>query len=561
MIALAPSGFPVLVDTPHGELHCIHGPATVDYDALGYWLAQGCRSPVPVRQGFAACLVRANHVVAAVATRMEVALFYSLSGTTLHISPRPRDLIMSLRQPPPLSITKLADMACLYDEPSTTVFEGIDRVPLGHALEWTTGELPQVRRWFDPTPSTERRYAARDAPRQMRAELRAAVAASLPESGPIAATLSGGLDSSIVVALAADLLSGAERHVFTATHVPLPGTADLSTRWEASDDRYARHFCAVTDGVSYTAIRNDVRVSPLQAVRGLFDESWYPMMNPANMVWISAIHDWARALGTSVVLTGTSGNATFSRSRGGLLHELVSDRRAAATLSQLSARLRAGEPLAAVLRAGGAALKTAVGGVSMPSGASPFAANLPYLPERASAAALDHVTTLDDRSPVIGDRWRRFVMRDASVALPWSLLPGPWWSDPFTDPSVIELALQLPTEAWMAGGLDRGLARAAAEGLVPDLVRLRTSRGAQAADVGYWYRGHIDEYEAVLEDMRRSATVRGFLDVERIARALAPGLPEGAEATFWEWTVGRGIGLGAFCTWYEERTDQVRRAQ
>jgi asparagine synthase (glutamine-hydrolysing) len=88
-----------------------------------------------------------------------------------------------------------------------TMFEGIQKLPPAHMAIWEGGQLRLERYWRLPIgsgrlePGTERGALAA----QLRGRLEDAVAACLVSDVPVGAFLSGGLDSSIVVALMARL--------------------------------------------------------------------------------------------------------------------------------------------------------------------------------------------------------------------------------------------------------------------------------------------------------------------------------------------------------------------
>jgi asparagine synthase (glutamine-hydrolysing) len=85
-----------------------------------------------------------------------------------------------------------------------TMFEGIRKLPAGHMLTWDATAGVRVRPWWDFPPQGEAPADAHDLPSAkaaLRARLEDAVAATMVSDVPVGAFLSGGLDSSLVVAL------------------------------------------------------------------------------------------------------------------------------------------------------------------------------------------------------------------------------------------------------------------------------------------------------------------------------------------------------------------------
>jgi asparagine synthase (glutamine-hydrolysing) len=562
-LRLVGAGWRDLSSPPARRAAVVHGPAACDASALPEWLIRGCPTArIPVRQGFAVALETADGAVhAASSSRLELTLYYCVLGDTLLCAAHPRDLLVALPAPPPLSVGKLADLMVLHDDPSTTVFSGVRRLPTGHRLIFCPGDRqPRVDRWFRPEPARQR-LRPNEAADRMRETIRDAVSHSLPTSGEPAAMLSGGLDSSMVVATAASLLGG-ERTIHTVTHVPLPGTGDPSSVWEADDGPYARRMAAALPGATWRPLVNEAGTSPLEAALRAFPQTWTPVLNPANMVWITQAIAFAEGISAPLLLTGATGNGPFSRGSAGVLRQMARERQVDPLLRQLAARVGTTASVRAALQAMArelappallAARRRLMGKAASPR-ESWFVRQLPLRAEQLSDEGRAQLGRFTEPAQAIeAADWAAFLLRDASLALVGQALSDRvWWSDPLSDPEVTLLALSLPHEAWVPDGVDRGLARLAAQGLVPDDIRLRQSRGAQAADVGQWMAGKESAYQDALDRIRASAAAPQFLDVAALVRALDQGLPTGPEAMRWEATHGRALGLGLFACWYED---------
>ena len=91
-----------------------------------------------------------------------------------------------------------------YPTGVSTGFEDISWLPAGHSLTVTPEALRMHRAWRpDPAQVGQRRCSATDAAATLRGLLEDAVRNRLPADGPVAAHLSGGLDSSAIVVMAA----------------------------------------------------------------------------------------------------------------------------------------------------------------------------------------------------------------------------------------------------------------------------------------------------------------------------------------------------------------------
>jgi asparagine synthase (glutamine-hydrolysing) len=93
-------------------------------------------------------------------------------------------------------------LAFLYTPADASIFNGIRKLPPGHLLRWRDGRLSLRRYWALPADESFT-GTVEDAADRLTAVLSEAVTAHLVSDVPLGALLSGGLDSSLVVALMA----------------------------------------------------------------------------------------------------------------------------------------------------------------------------------------------------------------------------------------------------------------------------------------------------------------------------------------------------------------------
>jgi len=87
-----------------------------------------------------------------------------------------------------------------------TVYQGIYKLPAGHTLVWENGKAT-IQRYWDYSYQPKLNGDENDLAEELRVRLREAVRMRLISEVPLGAHLSGGIDSSIVVALMAELSS------------------------------------------------------------------------------------------------------------------------------------------------------------------------------------------------------------------------------------------------------------------------------------------------------------------------------------------------------------------
>ena len=95
-----------------------------------------------------------------------------------------------------------------YTPADRSIFSGIAKLPPAHTALLQDGALSLRRYWTLPTGGAERRISVQDATAQIRGELREAVRLRLESDVPLGVFLSGGIDSSVVVACMREVTSG-----------------------------------------------------------------------------------------------------------------------------------------------------------------------------------------------------------------------------------------------------------------------------------------------------------------------------------------------------------------
>jgi Asparagine synthase len=97
---------------------------------------------------------------------------------------------------------------------------------------------------------------------------------------------------------------------------------------------------------------------------------------------------------------------------------------------------------------------------------------------------------------------------------------GVEWRDPMGDRRLLERLLRLPLSAFRVGNRPRGLARELGRGLLPDNVRLRRTRAAQASDQAAWFPLRAADYGRAFQSIRESATCAQFMDTASLGSLL-----------------------------------------
>jgi asparagine synthase (glutamine-hydrolysing) len=423
-----------------------------------------------------------------------------------------------------------------------TLFQGVFRVPPAHVLvARTDGRLTVERTWSWDRSTARPRGAGRGHEAEwvdrFREVFTTAVRDRLVGDDPIAAELSGGVDSSSVVAVAAAELAAAGRPAPALFSITFPGTP-------ADERPYSR---AVAERVGTVA--HELEHHPLGPAH--YDAEQARTLLPAgppNLAMHRAHLLLTAQLGSTAVLTGQGGDEWLTGSAYALADDLRRLR-----LRGLRSRARgdraewpARSPLHQIVRDGVLPL---VGGRHRR--ALPLDVLTPSF--RAEVGLEDRLALPPLRGPVrateaiaaILDHGTPVHIAEQAERLATSL--GVELRTPFDDRRVVELALALPEELRRRDGLTRWVVREALAGLLPPAVLARRDKANLVHVV-------VDELEAqggrALFD-RSALAEAGWLDLD-LLRAAYPEILANRRA-------GRGHRL-TWAAWNAVRVDSWLRS-
>jgi asparagine synthase (glutamine-hydrolysing) len=116
------------------------------------------------------------------------------------------------RELDPASLSKYLAYECV---PSPhCIFKGIQKLPAGHTLTWQPGQARRRQYWDIKFPATHVQRSEGEIAEELRERLKEAVRLRLISDVPLGVFLSGGIDSSSVVALMAELRPAAQIKTF-----------------------------------------------------------------------------------------------------------------------------------------------------------------------------------------------------------------------------------------------------------------------------------------------------------------------------------------------------------
>ena len=449
-------------------------------------------------------------------------------------------------------------LALLPMGPAQTLFRNIQKLPPGHLLTFQNGVVEVVRYWHPVETPAIRYKKDDDYVEAFQSIFDLAVGARLGTSGGIGSELSGGLDSGSVTATAARLLAGARLTAFTA--IPQKAFAGDSLKGRFADEGpAAARLAAMYPNISHVL----VDCSAGELVNGLRDmeEQGYPVFNPLNQMWISAILDDCKVCNITALLNGTCGNATLSASGLIGLSELFSKGRwikLARLVHLLRQRGHVGLRVAASM-ATAPAIPLWLQRQLAPETRNFSFAFSPLRPEIVAARHLreqrldemqGHLSNVEDYRRKTFDYFDPGAS-NAAVGLGW----GVEMRDPTADKRIFEFCYSIPIEQYLAEGQTRSLVRRAMRGRVPDETLNCRDRGLQAAD---WYLTMGSRRQELMNELaliRLSPMANRLLDLDRL-QMLLENWPTGGFETqeviySWHLALSRGIAAGHFIRRFE----------
>lgn len=137
-------------------------------------------------------------------------LYYTLSGNRILFASEVKPLLLAAggrAEPDPVAIDFFVSVGYVPGE--RTIFRGIKKLLPGHLLEWRVGQSePRIECYWDVPDEPAIPISLADAQDQLAALLRESVKLRMISDVPLGAFLSGGVDSSVIVAQMCELASG-----------------------------------------------------------------------------------------------------------------------------------------------------------------------------------------------------------------------------------------------------------------------------------------------------------------------------------------------------------------
>ncbi len=399
--------------------------------------------------------------------------YYARSGGGIAFASTLRPLLVGGLVPRTLNTAALpAYLSYGYLPGRETLVEGVFELLPGQHLVIRGDTVREERIWSLPAED-EQREDEDVYRRRLRARLELAVGSRLPGSGPVAATLSGGIDSSVVAALASRLHDGP--------------VSTFSLSFGPGIPNELEHAAAVA-----ARCGTDHHVVELTArdVVDRFDSTMASLATPigepltvANSLLFEAASQHA-----AVVLNGEGGDPCFGGPKnvpmilsdlyGGRLERsyLLAHRKCFAELGRmLDPDLVAAAGLEAVVR--------------------------PHLCDERWPSLVNRLTALN----VTFKGGHHILPKVDQLSRPYGVLPR----SPLFDRGVVDAALRMPADLKLRGAVEKVILKRVAEDLLPAEIVARRKSGMRVP-VEVWLHGRFDRFarERLLDGLAPHGVVR-----------------------------------------------------
>jgi asparagine synthase (glutamine-hydrolysing) len=495
----------------------------------------------------------------------QTGVYYYDGGNWLAFSSGKKGLLALPNLPQRPNVIRLAQILTSWPGNGLeTAYEGIMRLPPGHfmLIQSPEGHIQVERYWkLEEIPAMQ--LANDDAYVEGFLDVfTQAIRDRLRCDRPVGASLSGGLDSGSVSAIAARLLAKQGISLPAFTSVPLGDISWMTGNRFGDETELASETARFTGNIEHVLI-DAHEISPLAGIQQALAQHDEPGHAAANHFWLTAMLQAAQNRGLGAFLTGQGGNATISWTgvAVNLLPLLTSKPGAFWQAIEREGRAQGINRLQAVRRF---VIKPLIGPLWWRT-----RANLPWRnpnwqaysaiqPAFARQINLSRRMAEEGHDPSWGTVYhsRRARMK---IILPGQSIVGAVWMetgafyglevrDPTFDRRVMEFCFATPEEQFYRDGLDRWLIRRAMQDRLPDSVRLNRKRGLQSADLAARVQANRDEIQAALDQVAQHEICQQILDLPRMNDILASvGQVSGRQSTGDCGTVLlRGLGVGLF---------------
>lgn len=440
-------------------------------------------------------------------------LYYAQNGQEVRFASEIKGLTASAVLEAELDETGLAALASgtggsAWSGDPRTLYRGVMSVPPAAVLELCENGTTEHAYWSPVPRSDLSGRADDDILEEFRALMADAVISRIPADGPVLSLLSGGLDSSGIVAMASDRLKDSSRPIETFSSVPEERGAEHN-----GDVPYINTFERFSN-VRLNAL--PVRgAGPFDDLEGLIERYESPLAPRAHYLY-GAFTDAAIERGGRVVLDGVGGELGPTFHGTGYFPELLLHGRLTTLVREMRAkRERTGRSAPSLIRH---------------DLVRPFL-RAPGLPSSGSWQRILRKDFIDrhapEAEPVRAMRQldlQKAHLKVVQAGMKSSRVAGfrgyerVRYRFPYYDIRLLEFCLGVPSRLKVRDGYSRYLIRKGLDGILPPEIQWRTTKAPFAPDFQLRYNRQRGIAAALLDDVKADDPIRDIVDVEALRR-------------------------------------------
>lgn len=487
-------------------------------------------------------------------------LFYTQQEESLYFASELDALLRSLPRIPALDENYIAHwMALTFCGSTSTFFEGVFRLLPGSILIFKQGSIRIETYWHLEKVAPLRLRDPREYVEGLREVLQKAIENRVAGCR-VGTHLSGGLDSSSVTALAAEILQKEDQRLYAFTAVPQYPVEDCAGRF-CDEGPAAASVAAMWPNVDHVLVPHG-RHSVLSLMDLFGAAQMEPIINPANYDWLYEICVQAQHRHLDILLSGDAGNLSVSYDGRLALHTLASNG-AWERMFRLAWRMHCKGH-----RRWRSILYEALGTwIPLPMRAliNHMRGNTTNIydfslmrRDFARIHGLNDLSFFEKTSCFDANRLRAMHLRrpeSANCNQAFRRLTGVIRHDPTGDRRVVEYCLSVPLECYCENGVPRSLIRNAMVDRLPETVRSERRRGLQAADCAKHFLQEKAEAFAEIERLKHCELATRVLDLKAMEQMLhytdAQIATQQGMLLYWPKLL-RALSLGRFVRRYED---------
>jgi len=457
----------------------------------------------------------------------------------------------------------LRHLVVVRDQVEETLYEGVLRLSAAHTLGWEAGREPVTREYWAPDPAYRVECGNREEYLAgFQREMEQAVAFAVRTTGNVGMLLSGGLDSTAVAVMAADILEKQGKRLQIIHNIPPSADPRRARLREHDESAWVRmlepHLPSADFHYRTESIKEPL---PMAEWDQLFDIHQVPLKG-VPMAKDEAQARWMNDRGITAMTNGLGGNYLVSLEAlpSGYLTQLAWQGRWP-TLWQEAKGCREfyGHPGRHILHEAliGPLRRTFRRQPLSPARAAMLRALHPRLGSDAYIA--DQLSRVG-AGPIVTTEWRvkkrmaqimaglipQNVGASSAVFSPDYLTHG---CAPMLDRRLNAFCLGVPLEQQIKGGRDRLLMRDSLAGRVPEELRWRVTRGLPTPSFWGRFMAQQEGYRRSLQEFRGSDFVQNYVQVAEMERLLEEAVSK--QNTMAAQVVSSLVMTGRFLQWFE----------